>query len=117
MVYYLGGKIAEDGVNKEDNELIAEAKKLLKKNTGLKLKGAEWQSIKIDRAEPEQKRGRLPDESFVKNFDKTILCFPVKLALAPHGFDSLFSSQTSISTTDGFDCERDAKERKNKTSL
>ena len=45
--------------------------------------GAEWQSIKIDRAEPEQKRGRLPDESFVKNFDKTILCFPVKLALAP----------------------------------
>ena len=37
----------------------------------------------IDRAEPEQKRGRLPDESFVKNFDKTILCFPVKLALAP----------------------------------
>ena len=83
LVYYLGGKIAEDGVNKEDNELIAEAKKLLKKNTGLKLKGAEWQSIKIDRAEPEQKRGRLPDESFVKNFDKTILCFPVKLALAP----------------------------------
>ena len=79
----MGGKIAEDGVNKEDNELIAEAKKLLKKNTGLKLKGAEWQSIKIDRAEPEQKRGRLPDESFVKNFDKTILCFPVKLALAP----------------------------------
>ena len=83
LVYYLGGKIAEDGVNKEDNGLIAEAKKLLKKNTGLKLKGAEWQSIKIDRAEPEQKRGRLPDESFVKNFDKTILCFPVKLALAP----------------------------------
>ena len=83
LVYYLGGKIAEDGVGEEDSKLITEVKEQLKKNTKFKWEGAEWKSIKIDRAEPEQKKGRLPDEAFIKCFDKTILCFPVKLALAP----------------------------------
>ncbi len=83
LVYYLGGKIAEDGVGGSNEMLVAKAKELVAKNTKLKLEEAEWRCIKVDRAEPEQKKGGLPDAAFAECFDKAVLCFPVKLALVP----------------------------------
>ena len=84
MVWYLGGSIAEDGVNKDSATLIDECKNAIAKVfPDLKLQDPEFGSFRIDRAEGRQKNGSRPDR-FVINTDNNLsMIWPTKLALAP----------------------------------
>ena len=80
MVYYLGGKIAEDGVNKEDNELIAEAKKLLKKNTTEKIKQKNLCRKKQAEKNKLEKNFQVVSKLQAKSWKKGVLCLPFEFA-------------------------------------
>lgn len=83
MIWYLGGKIAEDGCKLNVVEAIQKAKKIIQQNIKVKLKNDNWKIVDINRAEPQQKKISLPNQVFVKKFQKTILCLPIKLTLTP----------------------------------
>jgi glycerol-3-phosphate dehydrogenase len=83
-IWYLGGQLAEAGVNKTELEQCQAAK------TELELlfpwfdfSTAQWSTLNIDRAEPSQANGQLPDGVFVREVDDKIITWPTKLALAP----------------------------------
>jgi hypothetical protein len=78
MLWYLGGKIAE--LKNAEPQALA---KILQKNIRIHLKDATWKSFCVDRAEPWQKNGLLPEKPFIKDYNKAMICFPVKLAFAP----------------------------------
>lgn len=78
MLWYLGGKIAEN-----KHTTFQEAGKILQKNIHIDLQKANWNSILTDRVEPWQKTGLLPEKPFVKNYGSSVVCSPVKLAFAP----------------------------------
>ena len=78
MLWYLGGKIAE-----EKEWSLQQITNIIQKNIRVDFLNAKWLFLEVDRAEPYQKSGNLPDEPFVMEKKDTIICFPVKLAFAP----------------------------------
>ncbi len=83
-VWYLGGNLAEVGVNRTAEEQIKAAKEEL--NTlfpWLDFSNAQFGTCKIDRAEPLQANGGRPDTCVVKAIKNMIVAWPTKLALAP----------------------------------
>ncbi|MFU8798030.1 MAG: hypothetical protein ACNA7Y_04990, partial [Gammaproteobacteria bacterium] len=49
----------------------------------LDFSAAQWASFRIDRAEPYQASGQLPDGVFVHSSENKIIAWPTKLVLAP----------------------------------
>ena len=45
--------------------------------------GAEFSTLRVDRAEPAQNRLVRPDNAYAKRTGAVIVCWPTKLALAP----------------------------------
>lgn len=83
-VWYLGGGIAEDGVKQSAEEVIATAKKELQALLPwVDLSQAEWDTLRINRAEPKQSRLLRPDAAFCQPVGNSIITWPTKLALAP----------------------------------
>jgi len=83
-VWYLGGEIAESGINKTDDEQIAAAQKLLSSLfPWLNLSSASWHCLAIDRAEPAVSSNFRPDDAFIAEEDGVIVAWPTKLTLAP----------------------------------
>lgn len=83
-VWYLGGKLAEDGINIRAQKLISRAKaELAKIFPQIDLSDAKWASFMVDRAEAKQADGSKPDSATVFNSGKHITAWPTKLALAP----------------------------------
>lgn len=83
-VWYLGGKIAEDGVTRTTTEQITEAKKELQTLfPNLKLNDAQYATFFVDRAEAKQQNGNKPDTATVFSNNNYITAWPTKLALAP----------------------------------
>ena len=83
-VWYIGGELAESGVNRSTSEQINIAKERL--NTlfpWCDLTQAQWRSFLIDRAEARQVSGNRPDNAFIKAYDNYLVCWPTKLTLAP----------------------------------
>ena len=83
MLWYLGGKIAEDGINLKLDKIIPMARKLLEQTIKVDLSSADWQAVDVERVEPRQKEALLPNQVYVKNFKNAVFCLPVKLVLTP----------------------------------
>ena len=91
IVWYMGGQLAEDGVNKSDTELIQAAKNELNELIPwLELKDAEWGVLNIDRAEIKKPGTTRPDSFSIENNESVITAWPTKLALAPALADAIF---------------------------
>ncbi len=89
-VWYMGGQLAEEGVNKSDAELIQSAKSELKDLIPwLELKNAEWGVLKINRAEIKKSGTTRPDSFSIENNKDVITAWPTKMALSPALADAL----------------------------
>ena len=85
IVWYLGGQLAEDGINRTKEEQITIAKKELQSlMPWLDFSTMQWSTLNIDRAEPKQKDGHRPSTSYLFEENNVITTWPTKLALAPN---------------------------------
>ena len=89
-VWYLGGEIAEKGVNKSPEQLITEAKsELASILPWVNLQDAQWGTLKVNRAEPKQNSLLRPDAAYCHPINNGIITWPTKLALAPNLSDEV----------------------------
>ena len=85
IVWYLGGQLAEDGINRTAEEQISKAKSELQSlMPWLNFSAMQWATLNIDRAEHKQKEGQRPSTSFFCEDENVITTWPTKLALAPN---------------------------------
>lgn len=88
QVWYLGGKLAEQGVNLSNDELIDAAKaELAELIPWVDFSEAEWATLPINRAEPLQANFARPDNAFIapaKGCSNVLVGWPTKLTLAPN---------------------------------
>ncbi len=86
-IWYLGGDLATAGANDDPELLIAKAKRELDELfPWLNFGKCEWQTVKIDRAEPRQSSLLKPDQAFVapiKGLENVLAAWPTKLTLCP----------------------------------
>jgi hypothetical protein len=83
-VWYLGGKLAEDGVALSSEQQIATAQhELTQIFPNLKLSAPKWASFYVDRAEAKQEDGSKPTSYTIFSKNNYITAWPTKLALAP----------------------------------
>ncbi len=86
-VWYLGGSLAEEGVNMSADELIQKAETELRDLIPwINLHNAEWAVLPIERAEPLQPGFARPDNAFMEKVPGTnvLVGWPTKLTLAPN---------------------------------
>ena len=77
---YIGGAVAEDGAKRCQDEQVAVVRDLLRRMfPALDLSGARFDTHLAMRAEPLRRTG----DAFVERHGNCILCWPVKLSLAP----------------------------------
>ena len=85
IVWYLGGQLAEEGINRTAEEQISKAKKELQTlMPWLNFSIMQWATLNISRAEPKQKEGQRPSTSFCFDENNVMTVWPTKLALTPH---------------------------------
>lgn len=90
IVWYMGGQLAEEGVAKPDEELIAAAKKELGELIPwLDIKDSQWGVLKINRAEIKKQGTKRPDSFSIESSNNVITAWPTKMALAPALADAL----------------------------
>ena len=84
VVWYIGGQLAEQGANLDDEQLIELTKSELATCVPwLSWQNAQYSTLTINRAEPKQTSGTRPDEAYAARSGQFIQCFPTKLTLAP----------------------------------
>lgn len=108
-VWYLGGEIAETGVNRDTDEQITFARRELQSLfPSLTLDNARWQTLRINRAEPDTRTGQRPDSAFVDNRDGLMVAWPTKLTLCPDLGDTVLRSleQEGIGPADNLASEQ-----------
>lgn len=85
IVWYLGGQLSEEGIHRTAEEQIIKAKQELQSlMPWLDFPSMQWATLNISRAEPKQKEGKRPDNSFYFEEDNVITVWPTKLALSPN---------------------------------
>jgi len=100
IVWYMGGQLAEDGVNKSDAELISAAKNELNDLIPwLELEHAEWGVLEINRAEIQKPGTTRPDSFSIETNNNIITAWPTKLALSPALADALLEILDQGNTT------------------
>lgn len=83
-VWYLGGGLAEEGVQRDSAIQINVAKKELQSLfPWFDFSTAEWGSFMVDRAEPKEKSGEKPNSYFYHVEKNFFVAWPTKLVLAP----------------------------------
>ncbi len=83
-VWYLGGDLAEQGVQRSDAEQLAAARQELQALLPwIDFSACEFAALDIDRAEPRMPDGRRPDDVYAEARDGVITAWPTKLAFAP----------------------------------
>lgn len=83
-VWYLGGKLAEEGINIDSVQQIKNAQQELKAIfPDLDLRDAKWASFYVDRAEAKQADGSKPVSCSLLVQNNYLTAWPTKLALAP----------------------------------
>ena len=88
VVWYLGGQVAEEGVQRGRNEQIAAGRaELAELLPWLDLRDTQWATLSIDRAEIATPGGKRPDDAYVGECDGMFTCWPTKLAFAPRVAD------------------------------
>ena len=100
-VWYLGGQIAEVGIDKTPRQQQAIAKQLMTiLLPWLDWSSCEWNSFFVDRAEPLQANGKKPDTFFTKAvLANVIVAWPTKMVLAPALADAIGSMLTCTPLT------------------
>ncbi len=99
-VWYLGGNLAETGVELDRETQIASAKTLIKEVLPwVDLGQTQWGSFMIHRAEPQQRTMLRPDTAFVHQQHNILTCWPTKLALTPHLADEVMKKLESDQLT------------------
>ncbi|MRI31952.1 FAD-dependent oxidoreductase [Endozoicomonas sp. OPT23] len=89
-VWYLGGEIAEDGMERNPEEQIRVAKRELSVLLPwVNLDDADWATLFVNRAEPKQSKLLRPDAAFIHHSGNTMVTWPTKLALAPNLTDEV----------------------------
>jgi glycerol-3-phosphate dehydrogenase len=89
-VWYVGGKVAEAGIEcSADQQMMAAQKTLQDTLPWLNLTQVEWGVFTIDRAEPRMPNNQRPSDCFIHQQDQIITAWPTKLALAPRLADKL----------------------------
>lgn len=84
QVWYLGGNVAETGMDRSEQEQIAFAKEeLATLLPWIDLSKAEWSTFHINRAEPKQSALVRPDAAYAEKVGNCIVAWPTKLALSP----------------------------------
>jgi len=84
FAWYLGGDLAETGVDLPADQQIERAKKLIAElMPWVTLEEDRWAAFHVNRAEPKQSNLTRPDSGFVQTVGNTLVCWPTKLALAP----------------------------------
>ncbi len=92
VVWYMGGQLAEEGVNKSDAELIQSAKNELGELIPwLELKNSEWGVLAINRAEIKKSGTSRPDSFSIEQKKNVITAWPTKMALSPGLADTLIA--------------------------
>lgn len=88
MVWYLGGQLAEDGVQCSEDELIRRAQQeLATLFPWLDWQDAEWATLHVDRAEPAQPGLLRPDNAWLAacaGLSNCLVAWPTKLTLVPN---------------------------------
>ena len=80
--WYVGGNIAEQGVN--DSDFLSNASKQLQQLLpSLDLSQVSWSAVDINRAEPATENAARPDNPFVRTAGRITVAWPTKLALSP----------------------------------
>ncbi|KRT55674.1 Glycerol-3-phosphate dehydrogenase [endosymbiont of Ridgeia piscesae] len=83
-IWYLGGDIAENGVGRDADAQIAAAQQELQELLPwVDLRGVQWATLNVDRAEPRQPDGKRPDNPYLEERDGVLVGWPTKLAFAP----------------------------------
>ena len=83
-VWQVGGQLAEDGVNCDEQSLVRGARdELLAVLPGVDFADCEWAAYRVDRAERAIPRGGRPDAATVLADGNILTVWPTKLALAP----------------------------------
>ena len=81
---YLGGQLAEDGVNEDDDSVCSNAKRAVSEALPWLEPNVESTHVfRVNRAEPSTREGNRPDTAFVSQSNSLIVAWPTKLALAP----------------------------------
>jgi len=84
MVWYLGGALAESGVDKSREEQIAAAKiEVAELLPWIDFSDTEWSTLIINRAEVKMTDGSRPENPYVDFNNGVITAWPTKLAFAP----------------------------------
>lgn len=84
-VWYIGGEIAESGVNRDERLQIEMAQRELRDVfPWLDWRGARFKTLRIDRAEPAQENFLKPDNAYAEMFGNNIIAWPTKMTLAPN---------------------------------
>ena len=83
-VWYLGGNLAEQGVNQTDDVLMDQAsRELAFLLSWVDTSAMAYGVLPINRAEPTQDSGLRPDNPFVHQHGSVLTCWPTKLTLTP----------------------------------
>ncbi len=92
-VWYIGGNIAEEGINLHPDKLIQQAQKTLQTILPwINTDNVEWATHKVNRAEPAQKNRLRPDTAFVESTHNIHIAWPTKLALTPNLSDKVIKA-------------------------
>lgn len=102
-VWYIGGKIAEEGIYLNQEQQITQAKIKIKKHfPWLNTDHWQWSSFMVDRAEPLELNNQRPDKAFFVSKNNAIVAWPVKMALAPALSDKIINFINKNNITNKF---------------
>lgn len=83
-IWYLGGNLAETGIDRDPAQQCLEAKKTLQQLLPwLDMQNWKFSSFMINRAEQKQAKGSRPNSFTVSEQSNTLIAWPTKLAFAP----------------------------------
>ncbi len=99
-VWYLGGDLAEKGVERSPAEQIRRARQELRALLPwLDLSGLRWATLRIDRAEAATANGSRPDRPFLGIYGRLLVAWPTKLAFAPRLADEVLEALAGVRPT------------------
>lgn len=83
-VWYIGGNLAESGVERSTESQISFAQaEVSEALPWVDLGNAQWRTFRVDRAEPKQMSAIRPDNPYVESVGNMLIVWPIKLSLAP----------------------------------
>ncbi len=83
-VWYIGGNLAETGVDRSEGEQIDQARReMASLFPWIDFVNAKWATHRVDRAEPASQEHTRPDHPYYRLQQNLLVCWPTKLTLIP----------------------------------